>query len=494
MRHRKTPFKTYKFRRTYDKQNNRFNFLVEYKTHAQITERTIEIAEAFGLGIDDAQKFPVLNAELHIKPQDVVYITGDSGSGKSVLLRAIRADLGDEALEMSELPLEPDKPIIETVGTTIEQALELLSRVGLNDAFLFLRPYNQLSDGQKFRYRLAKFLESKKQWLIADEFAATLDRDTAKIVAYNLQKLARQQGRAVIVATTHNDLTKDLNPSVLVRKRYGQEIDIQYNPNTPASECSLLKEMTIEKGTLQDWQKLAVFHYRSHNISAIRAIFTIKRKEELCGVIAYCYPFPACAGRNLVLPKMDLKEINQKLSLLSRIVIHPKYRSIGLGEKLIRDSLPIAGTPYVEMVAVMPKYNPFAEKAGMRRVLLKEPPKQASHIAAGLEKLGFDTRLLGSQKYTTTKLQTLTPHQIAKVRALFLQHGHSMLREALGAVRHQRSEKVKDYKKELKKADKEKIARLIKITGILLQTKIYLFWSKDETHKLLQPDQDSTAA
>jgi ABC-type ATPase with predicted acetyltransferase domain len=45
------------------------------------------VAEAFGLGIDDAQVFKVLDAELKISPADVVYITGDSGSGKSVLLR-----------------------------------------------------------------------------------------------------------------------------------------------------------------------------------------------------------------------------------------------------------------------------------------------------------------------------------------------------------------------------------------------------------------------
>lgn len=30
--------------------------------------------------------------------RDRVYITGDSGSGKSVLLRAIRSDLGEEAI------------------------------------------------------------------------------------------------------------------------------------------------------------------------------------------------------------------------------------------------------------------------------------------------------------------------------------------------------------------------------------------------------------
>lgn len=88
--------------------------------------------------------------------------------------------------------------------------------------------------------------------------------------------------------------------------------------------------------------------------------------------------------------------------------MHPKYRSIGLGEKLIRDSLPLVGTPYVEMVAVMPKYNPFAEKTGMRKILIKNPPKAATKVTAELEKLGFDLQFLSSQHYIKGKLENLS--------------------------------------------------------------------------------------
>ncbi len=35
--------------------------------------------------------------------------------------------------------IDPDKPLIDTVGETFEKGLELLSRVGLNDTFLFVR-------------------------------------------------------------------------------------------------------------------------------------------------------------------------------------------------------------------------------------------------------------------------------------------------------------------------------------------------------------------
>jgi len=208
-------FRIQKFRRRYDREAGKFVFNIAYKTAVEISPRTVAVAEAFGLGIDEEKEFQIYdNVELKIGRKDVVYITGDSGSGKSVLLKAVKNDLDDEAVDMADSHTDPDKPLIETVGETVEEGLELLSRVGLNDAFLFLRKYSQLSDGQKYRYRIAKLVESGKQWWIMDEFCSTLDRDTAKIVAFNLQKIARKEGKAVIAATTHTDLLGDLNPSV----------------------------------------------------------------------------------------------------------------------------------------------------------------------------------------------------------------------------------------------------------------------------------------
>ena len=74
---------------------------------------------------------------------------------------------------------------------------------------------------------------------------------------------------------------------------------------------------------------------------------------------------------------MSMRELNKKLSSISRVVVHPKYRTIGLGSRLVKVTLPLAGTEYVEMSAVMAKYNPFAEKAGMKKTVEQESPKEA---------------------------------------------------------------------------------------------------------------------
>jgi ABC-type ATPase with predicted acetyltransferase domain len=473
-------FRIRQYARKFDRETGKFIINIAYETAApEPTDRVVGVAEAFGLGLDKWEKFVIYdNVELKIGTTDIVYITGDSGSGKSVLLKAlekgIKQDMGLSCINIADIKPKPNKPLIETVGKSLEEALSLLSQVGLNDAFLFLRTYEQLSDGQKYRYKIAKMIESQAQFWVMDEFAATLDRDTAKIVAFNLQKLARQQGKAVLAATTHTDLFEDLNPSVHIHKRFGKEITVKYHPNEPAKECSLVKEMRIEEGITEDWRRLAGFHYRSHKIAGPRKIFCLKRGDELCGVIVYAHPPPTCFGRRLILPKMSMKELNEKLSIISRVVVHPKYRTIGLGSKLVRETLSLIGTPYVEMPAVMAKYNPFAEKAGMRKIAEQPPPKEALKIAETLRQLGFNTQLLGSEKYVLNKLKSLSLKDIAKIKEAFIKHSHTRFMKYFFC--HMPFGKKQTYVNEIGKASLERLVYLIKVSSFLMQTKVYLFW------------------
>jgi hypothetical protein len=169
-----------------------------------------------------------------------------------------------------------------------------------------------------------------------------------------------------------------------------------------------------------------------------------------------------------------MKELNEKLSIISRVVVHPKYRTIGLGVKLVRETLPLAGTPYVEMPAVMAKYNPFAEKAGMQKIAQQPPPKEALKIAETLQHLGFNIQLLGSEKYVINKLQTLNDKDIAKIKEAFIKYCHARYMKYFFC--HMPFGKKQTYVEEIRKASLERLANLIKVCGFLMQTKAYLFW------------------
>lgn len=204
-----------------------------FRTEVARSVRVLEIAEAFGLGLDNKEFVVFDNQELEINQGDVVYITGQSGSGKSVVLRELALKMEEQGLKVvniDSVALE-DKALIDQIGKDTTEALGLLSIAGLNDAYLFIRKPSELSDGQRYRFRLAKIIESKAQVWIADEFLAVLDRTTARVIAFNLQKVARKAGATLMVATTHTDMVLDLAPNLLVEKKYREKIKIIRSPD-----------------------------------------------------------------------------------------------------------------------------------------------------------------------------------------------------------------------------------------------------------------------
>ena len=192
------------------------------------TPRVLEVAEAFGIGLEDKSFSIYRDLQLEINQGDVVYITGQSGSGKSQLLKALAwqmRDLGPANLDDVELK---SCPLIDQVGKDTTEAIRILSAAGVNDAYLFIRKPSELSDGQLYWFKIAKLIESGAKVWVADEFGAVLDRTTAKLVAFNLRKQATRVGATVIVATTHKDLREELAPTLYIDKRYGEAIEVTH--------------------------------------------------------------------------------------------------------------------------------------------------------------------------------------------------------------------------------------------------------------------------
>lgn len=203
-----------------------------FKTSVERTPRVLEIAEAFGLGLSDREFVVFDNCEIDVRQGDVVYITGQSGAGKSTVLRELSAQMKAEGKIIADIDAVEfkDCSLIDQIGKDVQEALNLLSIAGLNDAYLFIRKPSELSDGQKYRFRLAKVIESGANVWTADEFLAVLDRTAAKVIAYNIQKIARKVGATLMVATTHDDMVPDLAPDLKIVKRYREQVAITRAP------------------------------------------------------------------------------------------------------------------------------------------------------------------------------------------------------------------------------------------------------------------------
>ena len=146
--------------------------------------------DAFGL--EEAHEFSPFNElEFPDNPPDITLVCGESGSGKTQLCKILAKKWN------FTVPIIPNQELIccELIGSdkeSVDTCIYYLNHVGLSDARLYYTKYKHLRDSQRFRAVIAKtLLKSQGKDIYIDEFLSTLDRNTAKSVAYLIQKVAR---------------------------------------------------------------------------------------------------------------------------------------------------------------------------------------------------------------------------------------------------------------------------------------------------------------
>jgi hypothetical protein len=146
--------------------------------------------------------------------------------------------------------------------------------------------------------------------------------------------------------------------------------------------CSVTKRLRIVPGTLDDYGRLAHYHYRDGSLGPLAGIFALKPISPLSGlscrdtvgVIVYTMPAAGLELRNAAtgnfLAGLDrstqLALINRNIRCISRVIIEPRFRGLGLAVRLVRETMPRMNVPIIEAMAVMGMVNPFFEKARMK--------------------------------------------------------------------------------------------------------------------------------
>ena len=213
--------------------------LTQFKLMAQQLILALENLNHY-FGKRSLQRQILFDINLEIKSREIIILTGPSGAGKTTLLtligglRSVQEGslqfLGQElhgaspnqlvqvrrhigyifqghnllqcltARQNVQIPLELDQTISERDAQI--KAEEMLQAVKLGDHINYYP--QQLSGGQKQRVAIARALVNHPKLILADEPTAALDSQTGRDVIELMQRLAKQQGSAILIVTHDN--------------------------------------------------------------------------------------------------------------------------------------------------------------------------------------------------------------------------------------------------------------------------------------------------
>jgi len=194
------------------------------------SKKAVSVMRMFGLTAGKLRQAQITHScQLEINKGDIVYITGPSGSGKSVILKELEKTISAcDRINLEQIELACDRAVIDCIEADYLQSLRILNTAGLNDVFCVLNRPVHLSDGQKWRFRLAMAMASKAEFIFADEFCSQLDRITAAVISCNIQRYAKKHKVTFILAGAAEDILADLAADVLVVKELSGPTNVIY--------------------------------------------------------------------------------------------------------------------------------------------------------------------------------------------------------------------------------------------------------------------------
>lgn len=174
----------------------------------------------------------------------------------------------------------------------------------------------------------------------------------------------------------------------------------------------LTDRLTLREGTLADYTSVSEHHYlRGRPATATRVLVLVdptpgvterfighRRGERVVAVLVESLPALGCTLRSIALPgrydgwsdrSAAARLVNAELRCISRVVVHPQWRGLGLAVRLVRRAIETMTTPYLEALAAMGRVHPFFRLAGMAEY--RRPPLRADQrlidalASAGLE-------------------------------------------------------------------------------------------------------------
>ena len=136
--------------------------------------------------------------------------------------------------------------------------------------------------------------------------------------------------------------------------------------------------VTFERGSFEDYQALAHLHYAPGRPATWAGVWRVRYRGgrgwrvAAVGVLSFAALSLRVRDDHLGLAGMGRSErgrwLNANLRTISRVIVHPQFRGLGLAARMVRHVCGQCDVRYVDALAAMGDVHPLFERGGMRRL------------------------------------------------------------------------------------------------------------------------------
>ena len=288
--------------------------VITLKTEIERTPRVMQLEGMFDL---QPSKFSVTEIpfnfpDLSEREWNVGLIVGPSGAGKSTIAQKM---FNQELHNSEDMEWAGNKAVIDNFPSDmpIKDITEILSSVGFSSPPAWLRPYNVLSNGEKFRVEMARVLSENKGLAVVDEFTSVIDRTVAQIGSSAIAKTVRKRKQKFVAVSCHYDIEEWLQPDWVYQPHLGTFVWRLVQPRPQIN-------LEIIYAKYETWNTFARHHYLSNELNKSAQIYIGVINDQPAVLLA-------------VLPLINANVRNARR--ISRIVVLPDFQGIGLATKFM---------------------------------------------------------------------------------------------------------------------------------------------------------------
>ncbi|MCC6493092.1 MAG: GNAT family N-acetyltransferase [Pirellulales bacterium] len=255
---------------------------------------------------------------------DVGLVVGPSGSGKSTVAAHC---YGEELYRGGDWP--HDKAVVDCFDSLpLRQVVELLTAVGFSSPPSWIKPYQVLSYGERFRCDLARALSvvrrplsvatddgqltTDKPLVVFDEYTSVVDRQVARASSAAIAKAIRRGAIKCrfIAVTCHYDVAQWLQADWVLDMTAGQ-LSRRHLRRPPI-------DVQIHRCGVAPWRLFARHHYLSGRLAQGARCYLATWEGE---PVTFCATLPVVGRR--------------RHRRFTRIVTLPDYQGMGIGTKVV---------------------------------------------------------------------------------------------------------------------------------------------------------------